>query len=492
MKFRFGRKHPAVNTLSWQLVTGLVGYLTALFSSTLFADPDTLWHLAAGKWMVSNGRIPLTDPFSFTRLGEPWVAHEWLSELLMASLYAIGGWPTLQVIVALIFAGTLASITRYLSSHLEPVNVLTAVALSWVLLTSHLLARPHVFVWPLMTWWCISLVRAVDSRTAPPYWLLAVLLLWVNLHGSFILGIGLMVLFAFEAVVGAENWSARRHFATLWMPRVGAAFAVALINPNGWRAYQHVLEVMGMTVTLSFVSEWRSTDFHQPQALLLWLLLLLLLGFSGRLRVTIPRALTLFVMLYLALKHERYHSLFGLTVPLFIGAQLGRGLQAQKPTASGGASAPDHWFRKLAQPMRPIIGTGVWGGVLLVTVLSVSLWRSEPNASVTPSKALAFADSAGLTGNVFNHYNFGGYLIYKGVPVFIDGRADMYGDEFVRTVRDAYWLSAPDSLPHLLHRHGITWTLLRPDTPATQFLDVYPGWARVYSDSVAVIHARRM
>jgi hypothetical protein len=96
----------------------------------------------------------------------------------------------------------------------------------------------------------------------------------------------------------------------------------------------------------------------------------------------------------------------------------------------------------------------------------------------------------GVKGPVLNSYNFGGYLIYQGIPVFMDGRADMYGDALLKRFIEALALKEPADLIRLIDEYGIAWTLLEPGTPAIAVLDRLPGWRRVHSDGVAVAHAR--
>jgi hypothetical protein len=91
---------------------------------------------------------------------------------------------------------------------------------------------------------------------------------------------------------------------------------------------------------------------------------------------------------------------------------------------------------------------------------------------------------------VLNDYNFGGYLIWRGIPPFIDGRVDMYGEAFVSAYLDAVSLRRPGALDGLLTRHRIGWTLLDPGSPAAALLDRMPGWRRLYTDAIAVVHIR--
>jgi len=127
--------------------------------------------------------------------------------------------------------------------------------------------------------------------------------------------------------------------------------------------------------------------------------------------------------------------------------------------------------------------------MLLIAMLLQSD-RYAPPSNTTPEAAMQAAMQAGATGPIFNSYHFGGYLIYRGVPVFIDGRADMYGDALTKRYVDAIQLRDTQDLPRLLDDYNIGWTLLNPGTPALALLDRLPGWRRVYMDAAAVAHIR--
>jgi len=108
----------------------------------------------------------------------------------------------------------------------------------------------------------------------------------------------------------------------------------------------------------------------------------------------------------------------------------------------------------------------------------------DPAGRYTPAAALAAARQNQIAGPVFNEFNFGGFLIFSGVPTFIDGRADVYGDRFLRRY------IRPEDLPGLLSQYRITWTLLGVQHPHVLLLDHLPGWRRLYADAVAVVHVR--
>jgi len=127
----------------------------------------------------------------------------------------------------------------------------------------------------------------------------------------------------------------------------------------------------------------------------------------------------------------------------------------------------------------------------LVLALTAAIPREaiRPSDASTPAAAIAAAAAHHIEGPVLNDYGFGGYLIFSGRRPFIDGRAELYGDAFIRRYSEAVLLTS-DDLPEILRQYRIAWTLLEPSRPAVRLLDRLPGWRRLYADEVAVVHAR--
>jgi hypothetical protein len=176
----------------------------------------------------------------------------------------------------------------------------------------------------------------------------------------------------------------------------------------------------------------------------------------------------------MALSHTRNAELLAVLVPLLLAGPVGR---LMRP--SGSSSTP---------PARSIAVLALF--IVAATAAASLRGYAHENAAIAPASALAAARQAGLTGPVFNDYDFGGYLIFEGIAPFVDGRIDLYGDDFMRAYTAA--LAAEGAaLPSLLDRYRIAWTLLKPDEPALASLDRDPGWERVYADPGAVVHRRR-
>ena len=446
-------------------------------------DPDTYLHITAGRWMLAHAALPVHDPFSYTFAGKAWAAPEWLAEIVLAAVFGAAGWGGLALLAIPCFALSLGLLTRFLLRSCEPISALITVGLAAAMVEPHLLARPHVLALPLMVAWSGALFAARDASAAPPFRLLPILALWANLHGSFLFGIALAGFLATEAALfGAGLPQLRR-----WGAFLGLALAAASMTPNGVSGLVEPLRLMGMPALQSSFIEWRAPDFQNFQPLEIGLLGLLALGLTTGVKVPWPRVLLLLALSHMALAHVRHADLFGLIAPLALAAPVGPQLAAlirpPRPSWIGRAAS------RLAEPSTaPAVALSLaMGLVLSLSLLTRPIDRADDRA--TPSSALAAAARLGLWDHVLNSEEFGGYLVFRGVPSFIDGRIEMFGNAFLD-----HYLEAVNgdghALPELLKKWDVRWTLLMPGQPAVNLLDHLPGWRRVYSDARAVIHTR--
>jgi hypothetical protein len=468
---RFARKmaHPLFSAFAWPLAVGATVYTALLIAGTkLLNDGDTLWHVAAGNWTIAHRVIPVTDPFSHSLAGAPWVAHEWLAEVLLAALFRGFGWTC--VVIAAAFTGALAFalLTSELQKHLPPKLTLATIGASFLLAAPHMTVRPHIFAMPLLAAWMVGLVSARSEGRTPSFHLLPVMTLWANLHGGFIVGLGLCGVIAVEAVLAASPQE-RASTARQWMGFVASTFVASLLTPHGISVWLFPFQLMSLDYSLNMISEWHAPDFTKVQILELWLVGLAAVLIYYRPQASLVRWLLLVGIVFMAVRHERNAELLAIVGPLLLAEPLGR----------AAASAPDTAPAPVAQ------GAGV--AILLATLAACFQSYAPSNSQTLPAQALAAAAEAGVAGPVFNHYDFGGYLIFKGQPVFVDGRVDLYKDDFMRTYFDAV---AGVRLFDLLDGYGIGWTMLRPGDGATKALDASPNWQRIYAGGEAVVHRR--
>jgi hypothetical protein len=465
------------------LGVALVAYSTVLArGSALLADPDIYMHIAAGRWIIAHAAVPHADIFSHSMRGIPWVPHEWLSEVMIAYLYDHAGWAGLVVLTALALALAMAILTRALLAYLAPAYALIGATTAWGMCFPHLLARPHVLAYPLLVVWVAALVTARCKDRAPSPYLALLIALWANLHGSFVFGLVLAALFAGEALFEAQDWTAARRAVSGWglfgLLSVVAAFA----TPNGISGVLLPFQMNRMDFALSWITEWKSPDFQHSQPIEAWLMLALLGALTLGVRLPITRIVMLLVLLHMALQHLRHGELLGLATPLLVAPALAP--QLPRSAAAFAIVLLNRRRGSLMLPAAAGVAAVVGAFVLAAGATALRVGVRHATDRITPSAALAAARQHQVTGPVFNDFNFGGFLIFSGVAPFIDGRADMYGDEFVRRY------AKREELPRLLSQYGISWTLLGADHPSVLLLDHMAGWRRLYSDPIAVIHVR--
>jgi hypothetical protein len=218
------------------------------------------------------------------------------------------------------------------------------------------------------------------------------------------------------------------------------------------------------------IGEWAPTDLRHLAPFPIALLCLVYLGATGALKLKPLRGLILLGLCYLALAHGRHQMLFGVVAPMLIAPALGKNWPAETQ------SLP-RWLMPL--------GMGALALLILARCIVPTLRGDD---RVTPMMALASIPAGLRDQPVLNAYDFGGYLIFSGIKVFVDGRTDMYGDAFL----DRYdVMMKPDrqALGEALARWHIAWTILPPG-PAATMMDTLPGWHRGYRDTFAVVHIK--
>ncbi len=196
----------------------------------LLLDPDTYWQIAIGQWMVDHRAVPWTDTYSFTMQGQPWMSTQWLAQVMYSQVYAWFGWAGPVALAALAIALTYVLLTRYLVRYLGDVPVMILLPVSFLMALPHLYARPHVLALPVMVAWVAALLSAAERRETPPFVLAALMTLWANLHGGFVLGLMLIGPIALDAVLNAEA-SARWRLLLRWFVFGLVALAASCLTP---------------------------------------------------------------------------------------------------------------------------------------------------------------------------------------------------------------------------------------------------------------------
>jgi hypothetical protein len=506
--------------LFWSLLAGPL-------ANRPLADSDIGWHIRTGERILATHSLPRTDPFSSTMQGQPWFAWEWLYDILLGIVHQACGLNGVVWLCALLVAAIFALLVSQLLERgtgllLAVVLMLLAEAAS----TIHLYARPHLVSWLFSVLWFVALDRWEGwEHGQPPRWIRwffpASMLLWVNVHGGWVVGTALLGIYTFAAFV--ESWRTQDAFAAIRTAQRARAMAAAwvasavvtLVNPFGWRLHAHIYRYLSDRYLMNRIDEFRSPDFHGwAERCFAVILVLVLIAFWGNgKKVRLSHLLVVLLAAYLGFYSSRNLPVSSMLLALVAGPMLWEyfASMADRPGAwrwvrNGTARIANFSDRMGAQEMQ--LRGHLWPVVSVAFAFAICLqggWlgsRQLIHARFDPQKmpvaAVTFlqqenVEEPPVTEPVFSTDFWGGYLIYRMHPerkVVVDDRHDLYGSGRIRqylilTQAEPGWQS-------VLKEWRIRTALLPADSTLANLLRELPrDWRVAYEDKVAVVFERR-
>jgi hypothetical protein len=457
------------------------------FNQVALGDPDTWWHIKTGQDIILNLRVPITDTYSHTFAGHSWIAKEWLSQVFFALAYNAAGWNGVLLLTALA-AGLAISILYFeLEKFLKPMLAAIVVFSIAFLIIPVVLARPHIFTFAIALIFTVRLFRSADAEKAPEYWLLALITLWANLHGSFTLAF-VIAGFAFLAAM-EKNRLADRALIGKWLVFLVLCPFAALINPYGLQPFVINLGLISGIQAMTLIIEWQ--PFNAPNEPFVETGLLAVIGvlaISG-VRLTFSKTLFMLFTLHMMLNHIRFMYVFFLLVPIFI---------LQEVVKKNPKLSREHWLMQHRDKFENFVAKWLWPILSIGTVASLAVFLF--NATNTPyapppdrraDGAFAYIKSHHLEGPVMNTYDFGGPLILNNIKTFIDGRAEqLFLGDFLKNYVDSGAAGGEKKFETILETYKIAWTMLVPSDLRNQYLAAMPNWKKTYADEYTVIFER--
>lgn len=475
------------NLLVIALFTGLLAT-----AATPITDPDLWWHLATGRYIVETHSIPHKDVFSYTAPDHKWITHEWLAGMGMIGLYRHGGQAALILATSIII--TLSFTILYVQCTARPHLAVFAVLFGALASAITWGPRPQILSM-LFTAILLYLLYQLRQKKRPVWWAFPMLVVvWVNLHGGYF--------FAFVVIGTVLVCDVLAHLldcrtsATLDLHELrklalvlGICIVVAGLNPNGFRILWYPFETIGSQAIRKYVQEWAPPAFNRPAY---WPTVALF--FAGVVAFILSRRkrdlsdLALFLGLFLmALLAGRHIPLFALVAAPIISNY---GAQIELGRLRWNLSAP-----YLPRPMPNVLVFVNW--LLVLVFVTVGAFRISKvlveNQNINPARfpvhAVEFIQRQGLIKQrIFNSYDWGGYLIWQGFKVFIDGRCDLYGD-FLDQYALAYLVQNDWRVP--LDQFSVDYILIERQAPLAILLRESGDWQQLYRDDLAIIFIRK-
>lgn len=443
-------------------------------------ETDMWWHLRAGEETLRTGEVYSVDTFSFTREGTDWINHSWLSQVVMfltfqsGSYYGISVWVGVCAVLSMLFI--------YLQMKGHP--LLRSAVLLFAAVVSSVVWSPRPQIHTLVLFSLMSyLIFKYRSTKQIGYlaWSIPIFILWGNLHGGYVLGIILIG----SVIVGeilnkvlfmefTDNLS-WRHIGILSIFMV-VSFLVVLVNPFGLDMWMIPFNTVGVETLQNLINEWASPDFHQAfQQPMLWMMLgvFSLIGLSKK-SIDGAELLPLIAFSWAALAARRNFGPFAIVAAPIFSKYLTNLIDIWLNIAKEKIK----WIKKFLEKsnqsneeLKPCFKNLI--NLVLISLLLVGVsWKiidvndkefvQQAERKFFPVAAVDWLETSEIKGNMFNDYNWGGYLIWhlRDTPVFVDGRTDLFGDEILNDYVNV--ISGQFELGDFIEKYDIDFLLVRP------------------------------
>ena len=482
-------------------------FTIAIFLTMLIAaiqpvtDPDFWWHITTGNWILSHRAVPHHDLYTFTVHDHRWITHEWLSEVLMSALYAVGRLPLVSLVFGAVTAAGFLLVYRAIDRRVNFVIAGLTLALGVAAANPIWGPRIQMITFALTALTYLWVKRFCEGGSRALYLLPAVMVVWVNLHAGFVLGYAIL---GIALVVEGLRFLLRRPGAMAFVRLramaaiLVASVAVAILNPNGWDIYLYPFQTGGSPEQQRLIVEWFSPNFQMSQIWAFEIMIFLIIGgLALARRIEARQFLLLLVGLGLALHSVRNLSLFMLVA---VPALADYAQQARERIAL-------RWPRRVPKTT-PV--TFALNAVMIVLVFAIVAVASAPSllqridgktvARDFPIKAADFLTQHPPPGRMLNVYGWGGYLIFRldadttTQPVFIFGDAALDGDQLLRDYDHLQSLGTDQA--QLFERYQINWVIFHSNDPIiTELRQIHnspgaTGWFELKSFDKATIMMR--
>jgi hypothetical protein len=468
-------------------------------------DGDVWWHIRQGEQVLRGGTVPRVDTWSIVGAGRPWTSQDWGANVILAIGNGFGEWGRTGLSFLFGAFTVLAFWILWRAIALRVPQIGWASRVIWLSL-GLALAGPvmgvRVQVLDLLfatavIWICWRYL--VDPRRRWLIGLPLVTVVWANLHAGwllvFLLGGAVLVGEAIDRLLRRSpegsplTWSQLRDLGLALLLSAGAL----VLNPNGVDLYAYPFYTFGITALSRYVMEWfpASLDTIFGQLLAIFVLVAVIPALVvGWRRIRMADALILVGLTVMAFQAIRFLLITG-PIGAAIAAVVLSPIISQ--TILGRRVSP--MLERLARPREGRLGALNAGlvGLLVVIGLGVSLLRVSPPAQASeiarslPAGAVAWLDEHEPGTRIFNRYEWGGYIGQHRPqqPIFMDGRADVYGDELLQMYVSI--IGVRDDPQLIFDRYQIDYAVFPPDTPLADWFDASDRWERVYADGTAAV-----
>jgi hypothetical protein len=461
--------------MTWRtFLHSLLLLLAVYLLSGTTADHDLWGHVRFGQDMLAARTVQVPDTYSFAS-DKPWVNHEWLSELLMAASFNLFGVSGLVLLRLAIVAGVLWLLWSALPRHHHFNSIVLSTAALGIFLRAHPI-RPQLLSLFMFAIVGLALYRAEKQRSLRPLLVIPpVMALWVNFHGGWIVGLGVVGLWGALRMLHAT----RRDQVLILMLIVASAGAT-LLNPYGFGMWMFLAGTVG--VERPMIADWQPTYMLPPAFWAPWLVSAGITVLAVKRRLP-PGSWRLFVIAaslgVMAIRVSRLDAFFAIAAVLLLARSLSHDPSPSAPPTP----------TKVYPTLR-------WSMAVCLIVMCVALTARASTIPAVPTllpdrHVVEFMQQQELRGRIVTWFDWGQYVIWHFGPslqVSMDGRREtVYSDEVV-SAHLKFYFGERDEWRYA-DELGAEYILLPPRLPSVRRLQAN-GWQTMCEGSSAVLLAR--
>lgn len=462
-------------------------------------DGDLPRHILTGTLILQTGRVSTTDIFSFRTEGHPSFPHEWLSQVLFAAAYSWLGLDGIVLLTALLLMLTWWIVYhRAIRKSSSFFSVLALIALGVGASQIHVLPRPHIFTYLLTAIW-ITLLENMDEGKTRSWWALPiVMLLWVNIHGMFVVGMIVLGIYLAGDFLNrpSKAWFTSQKTKSLLLGG-GLSLLATFFSPSGPGIWVAIASLGSNSYITSKIPEYQSANFHLPET---WpfiiILLLIVVGFARSTeRTSWTDILLVAAFTGLAIYTSRMIPLFAIVVTPIAAKLISNWTRNEYPQSR--FLATEENISKTNSTANGL----VW--VVAIPLLAAVLLKSgqtiDPmgqgnvfDQRFFPVEAVSWLEAHPQDGHMFNEFDWGGYLLLRSWPdqqIFMDGHTHIYGETLTREYEQVITLNT--GWEEILQKYDVDWIIMRKNAPLIKALSASDDWETTYEDSTTVILIHR-
>lgn len=480
--------------LEYVLLAALFWSIAASGPKILNFDGDLPRHLLLGRLIRETGNVPTTDTFSFRTGGFPSIPHEWLSQVIFSISNDLLGLSGVVLLTALIFTATWAIVyydAKRRSNDIFSTFMVIAIGIGASII--HVLPRPHLFTYLLTALWVTALEHITETKPRRWWWLPIMMVMWVNLHGMFVLGIIIWGIYLLGNLLENPSWTWFTRPATKALLSGGILSLLStVLSPSGVKIWESVISLGGNSYITSRIPEYQSANFHLPETWPFILLLIITLTGFARTANKTPWTHVLLTASFaaIALYTSRMIPLFAIVTVPIAAKTLADLLKQEFPESR--LSTIEKNISTINSSSNGIIW--IFAVLLVVTLLSRSGKAIDPgnggnvfDERFFPIQAVTWLNSDPQHGHMLNEFDWGGYLLLNLSPrqqIFMDGHTHIYGEALTREYETVFTLS--DGWLKILDKYQIEWAIVRANSPIAHELE-NNGWKIIYKDNTTIV-----